>query len=114
MSTRKFQVALAVMFSGRAEVSLPTKEEMAAGADPEVGLYSDSIGLFPASPTINGQVVSELSPEECVLAAQLVYNALTMHCTRKVAEATQVLLDKHGKVSVDAAEMFPQSGGAKA
>ena len=56
----------------------------------------------------------ELTPEECVLAAQLVYNALTMHCTRKVAEATQDLLDKHGKVSVDAAEMFPQSGGAKA
>lgn len=109
MSTRTFQVTLAAMISGRCQVSLPTKEEMLAGAEPEVGLILETFTLSHGRPTIiSGE---ELTPEEQTLAAQLVYNTLAVHAATVVAEATQRSLDKLGQTAVPSSS-FPQGGAS--
>ena len=109
MSTRTFQVTLAAMVSGRCQVSLPTKEEMIAGVEPEVGLILETFTLNHGRPTVITH--EELTQEEQQLAAQLVYNTLAVHAATVVAEATQKTLDKLGQTAVPASS-FPQGGAS--
>lgn len=97
------------MMAGRCQVSLPTKEEMIAGAEPEVGLILETFTLNHGRPTIIS--TEELTAEEQVLAAQLVYNTLAVHAATTVAEATQKTLDKLGQTAVPASS-FPQGGAS--
>ena len=109
--TKKVQISIACMFQCRAEVDVPSREEMVAGATPEVGIYADSVSMSHGRPTVYG---AELTPEDARLASQMVYNALAVHCAERVAEATQKVLDEYGQASVPASAFSVPNGGASA